>query len=879
MHNTPPNLGLRLSSIDLMRKEEISQKLIFFVGTFCYNCHLHNIKWLSMTHFNKIWAFIVILNGTLYASVEQAERLFHESLYSDACPLYEKELAMTSDQAPIRLRLASCYLNLEEPEKAIETLISALLFGDQYEKERILLLAYAYRQTKQYDAALKILTNDRHLERGINLYDLNHTVEAKNELQLVSPAEKDDYFLAQLYLARLQLKEHDLTNAQLILDNLKQIPATPLLKLELTYLQGYHSFLQQRYSEAVTYFESVLQTHAQSPLLVDAQYYLARSYLKLGDSPSINLEQRHAILSKAQIILQETVEQDRFFLALADLYLTHHYYFHDQESVAKAKQMLSRQDLVNTEQALLRFPLAATTYAERDHLYEDLLLVHPTFALAWYYKGLNAQKEGYLVEAAESFEKAYTLLKADDLPKALTIRRAQATALYQIGRPETTQQAWMILKDMATHEASAELLYSTALAGSAMQTPPVTEIKTLLSRAYELAPTSEWGELSLKLQGSLDFQAGDTDAADKSFATLIERHPSSPYKNEALFWRAKCAEKRGAEEQMRAWLREIYENDPTSLEAPRAYLSCYTYRDYMQGERKAIKHLQAMPARFPNQPLVMIAYYLIGLDHKKDHINGEQKIQSHQNLIAAIEAFHKAETLYDDLFQKQIFKDDELNYFTQLKHRAHLERAMANAAIAEQSQGAKKQIFLEYAEEVLQQLQGHLTENSPAEVLDETDFHLSEIYLKLGRHKKAEELYDQMFRRYQNDGIQKGYLLSQVWVQKGKLAQAENDYVKALGYFKEADAAGIGLSPDQKLDIWIQQAQCLRELGQYDESMRLLSQVVNDEAISALRVKAMYLRAEVYALQGKPELALKQLEATSKKGGEWGLKAKEKLRE
>ncbi len=56
-----------------------------------------------------------------------------------------------------------------------------------------------------------------------------------------------------------------------------------------------------------------------------------------------------------------------------------------------------------------------------------------------------------------------------------------------------------------------------------------------------------------------------------------------------------------------------------------------------------------------------------------------------------------------------------------------------------------------------------------------------------------------------------------------------------------------------------------------------LSKVVNDDAISGMRLKAMYLRAEIYAQQGRRDLSRKQLEATAKKGGEWGQKAKETL--
>ena len=59
--------------------------------------------------------------------------------------------------------------------------------------------------------------------------------------------------------------------------------------------------------------------------------------------------------------------------------------------------------------------------------------------------------------------------------------------------------------------------------------------------------------------------------------------------------------------------------------------------------------------------------------------------------------------------------------------------------------------------------------------------------------------------------------------------------------------------------------------------MLILSKAINEDAVSGLRVKAMLLRAEIYQLQGRHELAQNQLEATAKKGGKWGFKAKEKL--
>ena len=91
------------------------------------------------------------------------------------------------------------------------------------------------------------------------------------------------------------------------------------------------------------------------------------------------------------------------------------------------------------------------------------------------------------------------------------------------------------------------------------------------------------------------------------------------------------------------------------------------------------------------------------------------------------------------------------------------------------------------------------------------------------------------------------------------------------------NAAGKTLNTEQRLDLLMMQADCLREMQQFDKAMLTLSTVINDDSISPLRLKAMYLRAELYELQKKQDLARKQLEALSRKGGEWALKAKEKL--
>jgi hypothetical protein len=59
--------------------------------------------------------------------------------------------------------------------------------------------------------------------------------------------------------------------------------------------------------------------------------------------------------------------------------------------------------------------------------------------------------------------------------------------------------------------------------------------------------------------------------------------------------------------------------------------------------------------------------------------------------------------------------------------------------------------------------------------------------------------------------------------------------------------------------------------------MLLLSHVINYDAVSTLRLKAMLLRARIYEMQGRKELAVRQLEALIPKGGEWAEEAQKTL--
>ena len=301
-----------------------------------------------------------------------------------------------------------------------------------------------------------------------------------------------------------------------------------------------------------------------------------------------------------------------------------------------------------------------------------------------------------------------------------------------------------------------------------------------------------------------------------------------------------------------------------------------------------------MPPLFPDHPLTITALYLIGLYHKKDSLNEEGKILRAKDLTAACEAFELAGNSYDRLMKNRRISSVEEPYFFLAKCHAGLERAKVHFSIAQLSKGGKKQIYTKYAEKIfihliedLEQRESieQLTSNYSQKLLKiwaEAEFGLFQVFEEEGKVDEREAILDKMAARFEKLDLKKGYWPAKVFSEKGKLARQSNKQAEALLHYidakKASDEKGI-LSPDERLELSIQQSLCCKELGKLDEAMRLLSQVINEDEISSLRIKAMLLRAEIYELQGRPELALKQLEAASFKGGEWAQQAKMKLQQ
>lgn len=824
----------------------------------------------------------------------------------------------------------------------------------EYTAQGQYMLALAYRNMGLYEQAITALKNylkmieatsnsqyqEAHFELGLAYFLWGQLTQARNYFDTaasISPNLQLAY-LARLYVARIDIAENHFLQAELILSSLaRDLPKDHVLRFELGYLRGEVYFQLHDYTKAAEFFEKALpqRNYQLAEWYPETLYHLGWSYLKIGDDPQKSPAAQQHYFEKSEASFNKLLEcspDERVFLALGQCYLTKASRLKEEKAYHEAEKLLAKNEVFVSHEAkthaLLLRAEAAPSYSTRDMFYRQLTQDgnsdSPYYAKGWYLRGLNDYEEGLSLSslnrndesakvferAAISLKKAYELLKNSEKSRAALALKYQALAYYNQKSKEGYLAGYTILDSLIKQQSDIhlalqdpdEIFYFHSLLASliAQMENQNLEKKAAMEEAARQSlqqaiinfPKGKFAPHSLNLLGLLQYANGTFLESKQTFIKLVEEYPESSLASEALFWCSFCSERlQESPANIRAYRQQVYERYPLSPYAAEAYFSYYSYRDYLQGDRAAIKHLQAFKEKFPESPYLINAYYLIGLDYKRDRKTPEGKWVRRKNLTSAIDAFQEVENMFDSLTQKNLIAANDLEYFVSVRYRSTLERALANLAIADESQGAKKKIYLEYAEEVFYHIMQDFenSQNTLAKLLinkepypaiqEESAYWLAQTYIRAKDDEEAEKVLSQMIEKYQSAKITRGYFLSRVWYEQGMIAMRRQENNLAIKYFAHAEDAAKGkiLSADQKLDLWIQQSLCYQALKQLDKAMLILSKVINDDAVSGMRLKAMYLRAEIYELQGRQELARKQLEATAKKGGEWALKAKSKL--
>lgn len=884
--------------------------------------------WLSCS----IWA-----NSDFVTSLKQAEKRFEEKLYSDASTFYLQALTYPTEddlKEQLTLRLVTCYLEEKKTEAALALL--SPIKQNQSTKDSshcLFLMSRVYRQLGEPSQAWDLLQQCYSKQnRGLVALEqaalsIDMGKEFPNSSFISENSHSDISFLVQLHQVKAHLLKRRFDTALEELQCLSErLPTQHPLNKERIYLTGWLLLSLHRDSEAASCFETLLpealNSHTEGATQIIQGIII--SYLRQSLTIGISQDRLETLLSKTEAILPELLARrpaESSFSLLSDFYLIKSRHLNDANAYIQVKQLFEKQVLSDEgrREALLKIAAAGNSYLQRHQLYEDLLKnsTYPQqfYGRIWFFNGLNDFEEAlcqgenpeFFQQAAHAFAKASQLMKGSNSPQEALALKYQALAhAYQPGLNQA-EQAWKCTNELMSHtalistfECPKEIDFLSgwiALKLGDLSPDGALEIlqkaRDFLQKRREVKDASLWSELCIKLEGLLCLKLKEWEAADTIFSHLIDHYPKSSFQGEAWFWRAYGAEKQNSTALKKEYLERAYSLHPESPFAPIAYFHLYSYQEYVQGQKKAIKHLQEMPLLFPDHYLLINTYYLIGLQRKNDHYSEAGKLLFRKDWTGAIEAFHLTESTFDSLLEKDLIPASDISYYAQIRYQAQLERGQLNFAIAKSSQGGKRQIYLDYAESVFKAFIHEFTPPYPfvvdklvyalggyPKVLAEAEFILSQIYTEKNMWEEAESTLNQMLEHYRQAKIEHSYLLSRVWYEKGRLAKERKEEKMALGYFIEAEKridTESPLSPNEKLDLWIQQSLCHKALNQLDASMKLLSRVINDEVISPLRIKAMVLRADIYEIQARPELAMKQLEAAAKRGGEWGQKAQQKL--
>lgn len=799
--------------------------------------------------------------------------------------------------------------------------------------------ALTCRHLKHHSQALEILksllqSQNRSIkakvlfEIGLNHFLLGELPLAKEQFLSL---ERDDAanlpfsMLAQLYLSRISMAEKAFLEARTRLDTSEKLIAKDSrLHFELAYLQGETAFHLYDFKNAIQYFENALPTQHQEEAewYGETLYHLGWSHLKLADTAFLNsaeqllhfkraeccftellgkssrfdgldLASRELLINEKDVTNHSYISSERVYLAMAQCYLTKGARLKDEAACAKAEELLSRSEcFISPEAKTYALLLKAEAVAR-------VALMSPQ-------PSTSTNASALFLQAAEGFGKAYQSLQIEDSARATLAFKHQIQAYQRCNSQQGLEKALALMKNflnvhsegMVDLNEPQELFYlygmiACRLAEENEACDALAEnAERVLRAAVEAYPNGNYVPDCLNLLAIFYLRKEQFLQAEATFLSLVDLDPHSPYSAAALYWSAHCAEKLGKDDHLvQGYKKRLFENYSNSPFAATAYFHYYSYRQYLQGDRAAMKHLQAFKNQFPEAPLQIAAYYLIGLDYKRERKSAEGRSLRKKNHIKAISNFFKAETLFDHLYHQQMIPEDQMNYYVMIRYRSLLERALSNQAVAEDSHATKRAIYSQYAHELFTQINRELADQSHplaccltkkhafSKLQQESLYLLVLNYIKSEDFKAANQTIEKILARYAYLNITKGYYLSLMHYEEGMIAMRLKNFDAALKAFLLAEESNQAcfLSVDQKLNLWIQQSMCYKALNQTDHAMLILSKAINDNTISSLRVKAMYLRAKIYTLQGRHELARKQLEATAKKGGEWAVKAKLKL--
>lgn len=292
-------------------------------------------------------------------------------------------------------------------------------------------------------------------------------------------------------------------------------------------------------------------------------------------------------------------------------------------------------------------------------------------------------------------------------------------------------------------------------------------------------------------------------------------------------------------DKARSLRKELILYFPDSPYAAESFFRQFPESSYRLSTPHAIYHLQEMVTLFPDSPYAVAAHLYIG-----------NFLSTKEEKIAELQ---KADALVELLKEKNKIPE----YLSRYLKEIQIEALLGAARLLDET--ATKKLCT-------------LIQENPSHY-QEANYLLALCSDSRGDNASARKqllsLLDWYGKRSICDPI-----LTKTYLELAHMEQKDAKFPEALSFLEMAEKRS---TKEHLLEIWIAKSECYRSMGKLDLAMQLLSKVINNDMASQLRIKAMLLRADIYELQRRRDLAVKQLEAAACKGGEWGGKAKEKL--
>lgn len=808
----------------------------------------------------------------------------------------------------------------------------------QNDDETLVYLAKAYKELGSFSQAKELFDSlDQKkkscdcsitLEKGQTEFLLGSLNEAKKSLEklLVQTENQNHEFMAKLLLSKIYLKEQNFKQVQNLIaeDTARYFESSSpdissyFIKYELAYLLAESYFATSEFESAAYYYEKSIPliNKDRADWIESANLKKGSSYLKLSSKDPKFLDsaiETFRLLRTDESITEKATIGLCWALALKGDKTTS-----DQSN--ELKNLLNDSSVVFSNEGkaeLLLIKAQLEPIQENKFAFYKLLIeqapLNGTLAgkRAWFFKSevmLELVKElkkngnneylDLLKRNINDLEKSFILLHEID-PETASLSLFNKAYCYNMLGSEVYSQKGLIaleqlidskLFDACPKKAEALYLYIQILCNSNNSEDDsfIKKAEKALLILQEIEQDSTFFEKSIFIVATLCYEAELYDQAEDLFYKSYQLFPSGDNASQSLFFAALCNERSEVEKELKAnfFRRLILQIDPQGPFADEAYLRLYAFSEYVQGEKEAINHLKKMPELYPQSQLLPITYFLLGL-HAKETISDQ--IASNQNEIDdenAYTYFLKTISCVEELIDKNNVDQKRLDELITIYYKAINEYAWLAIEEANKNYLEKSISLLNKTIDLFLLNDNPLTKGlnsqcSYPRTLEECQYLLAKSYWAASSLELCQKTLEGMVKKYEELNITQSYYLALAYFELGKLQAKKQQHNIALNYFLLCQESSINqiFNGQEKLNLWMQASSSARAIGRFDEAMLYLSYVINENISSSTRIEAMLLRSDLYQLQGRHELAIKQLEAVSKNGGEFALIAKEKLKE